>query len=467
MASQNITFSSAISSAFSRSFDYKGRSARAEYWWYYLFTFSTTTVLTGVFSIFGHNVSGVLIIIMLLLFVVPNIALIVRRAHDANIYAWKILLIISSVVGILGVSWMLSTGDTDNDISSVLWILLFGLYLSLNIVFFFISFIPGTKGDNRFGPDPLAAQGSTSSPSSGLNVEVYRQQFGPGAVAEEGKQSRAPATEEDPFDIAGRELHTGEKHVGTWARALVEGDGDSGRTEAAYVRLRVANLKAAAEADRAKAAAEAEALRLQIETSKAGAFGVKPVDEVEARELNIRAEAAASGTVFDKSRYGKYSIVFDPVFISFALIFIGLAIAFVVVIASTRAPTPNTASNPGWIADKITGCNIWNPDPQPNESVTWSGPCVAGEAFGQGVEQWYNKESVGNRIEGTIRFNRFQGNVTVNYPSGQKFVGTISDNGKIEHGTMYSPDGSERLIGSESRPHAPAKRRSAESAPKG
>ncbi len=79
-----------------------------------------------------------------------------------------------------------------------------------------------------------------------------------------GKQSRAPATEEDPFDIAGRELHTGEKHVGTWARAMVEADGDSGRTEAAYVRLRVASLKAAAQvqaaldAERAPLEADAE-----------------------------------------------------------------------------------------------------------------------------------------------------------------------------------------------------------------
>lgn len=55
--------------------------------------------------------------------------------------------------------------------------------------------------------------------------------------------------------------------------------------------------------------------------------------------------------------------------------------------------TKAEASEGNWIiTDK--GCKVWNPSPQPNESVTWSGECVDGKAHGNGILQWYQ-----NRIE--------------------------------------------------------------------
>ncbi len=53
----------------------------------------------------------------------------------------------------------------------------------------------------------------------------------------------AHTPDDDPYDVAGRELQTGDKHPGTWARAMVEADGDPTRTEVAYVKLRVAALR--------------------------------------------------------------------------------------------------------------------------------------------------------------------------------------------------------------------------------
>ena len=67
------------------------------------------------------------------------------------------------------------------------------------------------------------------------------------------------AFEDDPYDVAGRELQTGDKHPGTWARATVEADGEHSKTEAAYVRLRVAGL----EAQSAKRKADREARRAE------------------------------------------------------------------------------------------------------------------------------------------------------------------------------------------------------------
>jgi len=41
-----------------------------------------------------------------------------------------------------------------------------------------------------------------------------------------------------------------------------------------------------------------------------------------------------------------------------------------------------------FVADVQNGCKVWNPHPQPNETVTWSGNCVNGLAQGPGSLQW-------------------------------------------------------------------------------
>lgn len=42
-----------------------------------------------------------------------------------------------------------------------------------------------------------------------------------------------------------------------------------------------------------------------------------------------------------------------------------------------------------WIQDAETGCRIWNPQPQDNESARWSGQCVDGHAEGAGELRWF------------------------------------------------------------------------------
>jgi hypothetical protein len=43
---------------------------------------------------------------------------------------------------------------------------------------------------------------------------------------------------------------------------------------------------------------------------------------------------------------------------------------------------------PGWKVDARNGCWVWNADPQPGETVTWSGRCPRGPAQGQGRGEW-------------------------------------------------------------------------------
>ena len=38
------------------------------------------------------------------------------------------------------------------------------------------------------------------------------------------------------------------------------------------------------------------------------------------------------------------------------------------------------------------GCWLWNPNPQPDETVTWSGGCTGGKRSGKGEEVWRFRE---------------------------------------------------------------------------
>ncbi len=59
---------------------------------------------------------------------------------------------------------------------------------------------------------------------------------------------------------------------------------------------------------------------------------------------------------------------------------------------------------PYWIKSQ-TGCEIWNSQPEPNETVTWSGPCVNGKAHGRGRLVWY-ANGVKTSLSRSVRFNR-------------------------------------------------------------
>jgi hypothetical protein len=103
-------------------------------------------------------------------------------------------------------------------------------------------------------------------------------------------------------------------------------------------------------------------------------------------------------------------------------------------------PITHTA---GWSIDSQSGCALWNRMPQRDESVTWSGACVNGLASGPGVAQWYKNGQISNRLEGSYRNGRSSGQVTVVYPNGGKYIGTLNDyDGNLDgEGTLIWPSG--------------------------
>jgi uncharacterized membrane protein YhaH (DUF805 family) len=120
-----------------RYFDFKGRSRRKEYWMFVLFvvigeivtmildsmlgTGGTATTSTaygdGGVSASANLTGGTITTIFILLILVPGIAVAVRRVHDQDKSGWFVLVPIYNLI---------------------------------------LMFLEGTRGPNRFGPDPKA-----------------------------------------------------------------------------------------------------------------------------------------------------------------------------------------------------------------------------------------------------------------------------------------------------------------------
>jgi hypothetical protein len=73
----------------------------------------------------------------------------------------------------------------------------------------------------------------------------------------------------------------------------------------------------------------------------------------------------------------------------------------------------------GFVADLKSGCKVWNPHPQPNETVSWSGNCVNGLAQGPGALQWLNNEKPYERDQGEWNEGRQLGRGTQDWGSGR------------------------------------------------
>ena len=120
--------------------DFKGRAARSQYWWWFLFVVLTNAIFSTIDSAAGWDiiqlpdmegstvpveVSGIgpLASIWFIALLLPNIAVAVRRLHDTGKSGWWLLLHLVCCIG--------------------------------SIILFIWYLLPSNRGENRFGPDPL------------------------------------------------------------------------------------------------------------------------------------------------------------------------------------------------------------------------------------------------------------------------------------------------------------------------
>jgi len=120
--------------------DFGGRSRRLEYWMFHLaISIVLVVIIASILATVltageGNRGSPVAMGILIALFtigwlgiLIPSIAVQVRRFHDQDLSGWFVLLGFIPYIGAL-------------------------------VIIVFMC-LPGTKGDNRFGPDPLDPEG--------------------------------------------------------------------------------------------------------------------------------------------------------------------------------------------------------------------------------------------------------------------------------------------------------------------
>src|SRR5262245_60091995 len=91
--------------------------------------------------------------------------------------------------------------------------------------------------------------------------------------------------------------------------------------------------------------------------------------------------------------------------------------------ATAGLAQPNNGPRPDWITAANQPCKIWNPSPQGNESVTWSGDCKDGYASGPGTLRWTVDGQLDAIYEGSYAAGKRNGHGTLTLANGRKIEG--------------------------------------------
>lgn len=138
--------------------------------------------------------------------------------------------------------------------------------------------------------------------------------------------------------------------------------------------------------------------------------------------------------------------------------------------AEATPVTPPTAQVPAapptpMARDAKSGCHLWKPNLQPNDTVRWTGGCTKSLAEGQGKAEWFENGAPkltyegtfkagmlqgfgrmtaagGDRYEGEYRDGKRDGRGTYVFASGERYEGTWKDNKREGQGVIVGADGS-------------------------
>lgn len=92
-------------------------------------------------------------------------------------------------------------------------------------------------------------------------------------------------------------------------------------------------------------------------------------------------------------------------------------------------------------ATDANGCQVFDPNPRPQETFTWSGGCIEGFADGSGVLQWSLDEKPSTRLEVTLVRGKAEGPGSSVGANGLRFEGRFSNGERSGKGVMIWPNG--------------------------
>ena len=102
---KSLTFIEAVKICLNKYATFKGRARRSEYWWWYL-----AMVLLNIIVYFIGSTG--LSYIVSLAFIIPNLAVAMRRLHDIGKSGWFILIGLIPLIGaIILIVWFCQQGE--------------------------------------------------------------------------------------------------------------------------------------------------------------------------------------------------------------------------------------------------------------------------------------------------------------------------------------------------------------------
>jgi hypothetical protein len=117
-------------------------------------------------------------------------------------------------------------------------------------------------------------------------------------------------------------------------------------------------------------------------------------------------------------------------------------------LAGGRPPAPPSDTRarpgqPGWTVEHTSGCWVWNPEPSPDDVMTWSGHCSAsGPAEGTGTLEWRYGGGEMDRYEGEYRAGKMDGRGRYSWSNGKQYDGEWKAGQLHGRGRYQWPDGS-------------------------
>ncbi|MEI7610885.1 MAG: hypothetical protein WCJ64_26170 [Rhodospirillaceae bacterium] len=95
-----------------------------------------------------------------------------------------------------------------------------------------------------------------------------------------------------------------------------------------------------------------------------------------------------------------------------------------------------------WLADKKSGCKVWDGIPEPGESISWDGPCENGFASGSGTLLWFKDGKANGSYIGERAGGKAQGHGINTWLSGDRYEGNWKDDAPSGKGTYTWANGS-------------------------
>jgi len=152
--------------------EFSGRSRRMEYWMWALFQvllyvgMLVLMMLVAGGAMIGRSPTGAmaaggaamvimgLYFVIQLAFIIPGIAVGVRRLHDTNRSGWWLLApIVPYIVMAVAGGMAISSGSVGGGTGAIVMICMAAVFV-LAIMLLVFMLLDGTKGPNKYGPDP-------------------------------------------------------------------------------------------------------------------------------------------------------------------------------------------------------------------------------------------------------------------------------------------------------------------------